>query len=134
MTTKYLELQKSSRKRLQKAETGLWDELLQEYIQELETTQSNGEAVLAWDLSRLIPQAQEENDAMKMAPKKIGGGGFREARSLLGGDPCAITVKAATKRPSMAAAAGPSQFTNHSVAALKRLPGGPKLLASWAGL
>ena len=34
----------------------------------------------------------------------------------------------------MAAAAGPSQFTNHDVAAVTRLPGGPKLLANCVGL
>ena len=33
----------------------------------------------------------------------------------------------------MAAAAGPSQITNHDITAVARLPGGPKLLARWAG-
>ena len=62
---------------------GLWEELLQEYTHELVITQSSGEGVLAVDLSRLPPQAQEE-DATKMA-RKIGGGGFKAAKSLLEG-------------------------------------------------
>ena len=33
----------------------------------------------------------------------------------------------------MAAAAGASQITNHDITAVARLPGGPKLLARWAG-
>ena len=45
MTTKYLEFQKCFQKRLEKAEMGLWDELLQEYTHELASTQSNGEGV-----------------------------------------------------------------------------------------
>ena len=48
-------------------------------------------------------------------------------------DPRVITAKAAAKRLNMAPA-GPSQLTNHDVAAVTRLLGGPKLLANWAGL
>ena len=59
LTAKYLELWETFRRRLQKVETGLWDELLQEYIQELEATHSNGESISASDFSRLIPVAQE---------------------------------------------------------------------------
>ena len=52
-------------------------------FQELESTQLNGEGVPVADLSRLIPQAQEDEDAMKAAARKIGCGGFRAAKSLL---------------------------------------------------
>ena len=47
--------------------------------------QSKGEGVLASDFSRLFGQAQEEEDAMKVAARKIGGGGFTAAKSLLEG-------------------------------------------------
>ena len=50
------------------------------------------------------------------------------------GDPRVITANAAAKSFNMAATAGPSQLTNHKVAAVTRLPGGHKLLANWAGL
>ena len=49
-------------------------------------------------------------------------------------DPRVIIAKAAANRLNMAAAAGPSQLTNHDVAAVTRLRGGPKILANCAGL
>ena len=51
---------------------GFWEELPQAYTRELATAQSSGEGVLAADLSRLVPQAQEEESAMKMAARKTG--------------------------------------------------------------
>ena len=60
--TKYLELQKCFRKRFQKAEMGLWEELLQEHTHELANTQVSGEGVSGSDL----PQAREDVDAMKI--------------------------------------------------------------------
>ena len=67
LTTRYFELQKMFRQRLYKAEMGNWDGLLQEYVQELEKKQVNGEGILAADLSWLLPQAQEDEDAMVSA-------------------------------------------------------------------
>ena len=89
MTTKYLDLQKAFFQRLQKAETGLGDELLHEYTQERKATHSNGEGILASNFSDLVRQAQVEEDAMKMAAKKSGCGGSRAATSLLAAEPMA---------------------------------------------
>ena len=54
MTTKYLQFQKCFWKRLQKAEMGFWEELLQQYTHELATTQSSGQGVFGSHLSRLV--------------------------------------------------------------------------------
>ena len=48
--------------------------------------------------------------------------------------PRVITANTAVKRLNMPAAAGPSQITNHDIMAVARLPGGPNLLARWAGI
>ena len=106
LTTRYFELQKIFRQRLQKAEMGNWDGLLQEHFQELEKTQVNGEGILAADLSKLLPQAQEDEDAMKAAARKIGCGGFRAAKSLLEGRMAAPPTAATNEEIANLAAIG----------------------------
>ena len=85
---------------------GNWDGLLQEYVQELEKTHANGEGVFAADLSRLIPQAQEDEDAMKAAARKIACGGFRAAKSLLEGKMAAPPTAATNEEIANLAAIG----------------------------
>ena len=106
LTTKYFELQKMFRQRLQKAQMRSWDGLLQKYLQELEKTQVNGEGILAADLSRLLPQAKEDEDAMKAAARNIGCGGFRAAKSLLEGRMAAPPTAATNEEIANLAAIG----------------------------
>ena len=72
----------------------------------MEKTHVNGEGVLAADLSQLLPQAQEDEDAMKAAARKIGCGGFRAAKSLLEGKMAAPPTAATNEEIANLAAIG----------------------------
>ena len=109
-------LQKCFRKRLQKAGMGLWEELLQEYTEELANTQASGEGVKGSDFSRLVPQAHEDVDVMKMAARKIGGGGSWRHRQR---QPRTLRLRT-WRRSAMMRRNGPTR--NSSVRALGELP------------